>query len=56
MLSRKQEQVVSEHELQRNVTNILKEHKYVFALCSSTDIERLASFHAACNNTGRVFW
>lgn len=55
MLSRKQEQVVSEHELQRNVTNILKEHKYVFALCSSTDIERLASFHAACNNTGRVF-
>lgn len=55
MLGRKQEQVVSEHELQRNITNVLKGHKYVFALCSSTDIEKLASFHAACNDTSRVF-
>ncbi|TGX83904.1 MBL fold metallo-hydrolase [Palleniella muris] len=55
MLGRKQEQVVSENELQRNVTDILKEHKYVFALCSSTDIDRLASFNASCKDTGRVF-
>lgn len=55
MLGRKQEGIVSENEIQRCITKILKEHKYVFALCSSTDIDRLASFHAASKNTGRVF-
>ena len=25
-------------------------------LCSSTDLDRLASFHAACNRTGRIFF
>lgn len=55
MLGRKQEQVVSEHELQRNVTEILKEHKNVFALCSSTDIDRLASFNASCKDASRMF-
>ncbi len=56
MLGRKQESVVSENEIQQRITKILKEHKYVFALCSSTDIDRLASFHAACKDTGRVFF
>lgn len=55
MLGRQQEQVVTEQVLQQNITQILKEHKYVFALCSSTDMDRLASFNAACKNTGRVF-
>lgn len=55
MLGRKQENIVSENEIQRCITKILKEHKYVFALCSFSDIDRLASFHAACKNTGRVF-
>lgn len=54
MLGRKQEQVISEHELQRNVVEILKKHKCVFALCSSTDIDRLASFNASCKEAGRV--
>lgn len=56
MLGRKQESVVSENEIQYRITKILREHKYVFALCSSTDIDRLASFHAACKDTGRVFF
>ena len=30
-------------------------HKYVFALCSSTDMDRLASFHQACMETKRNF-
>ena len=30
-------------------------HKYMFALCSSTDMDRLASFHQACMETKRNF-
>jgi ribonuclease J len=55
MLGRKQEQVVTEKQIQLNTIRALCEHKYVFALCSSTDIDRLASFHAACKATGKVF-
>ncbi len=55
MLGRNQEQVVTEHQIQLNTIQALREHKYVFALCSSTDIDRLASFHAACKKTGRLF-
>ena len=55
MLGRQQEQVVTEHQIQLNTIHALREHKYIFALCSSTDIDRLASFHAACKATGRQF-
>lgn len=55
MLGRSQEQIITEHHIQLNTIQALCEHKYVFALCSSTDIDRLASFHAACKKTGRVF-
>ena len=55
MLGRRQEKVVSENDIKNNVIDVLKKHNYVFALCSSTDLERLASFHAACRGTGRVF-
>lgn len=56
MLGRKHENIVPENEIQQRIITILKEHKYVFALCSSSDIDRLASFHAACKKTGRVFF
>lgn len=56
MLGRMQENVVTESVIQQTISKILKKHKYVFALCSSTDMDRLAGFHAACKNTGRVFW
>ena len=55
MLGRKQEQIVTEHQIQLNTIQALRNHKYIFALCSSTDIDRLASFHAACKATERVF-
>lgn len=55
MLGRKQEKVVSENEIKQNVIRALKQHKYVFALGSSTDLDRLSSFHAACKQTGREF-
>ena len=55
MLGRQQESVVTEQQIQQNTIQALRQHKYIFALCSSTDIDRLASFHAACKATGRVF-
>ena len=55
MLGRSQECVISESEIQKNIIKALREHKYVFALCSSTDLDRLATFHAACKKTGRIF-
>ncbi len=54
MLGRTQETVISENDIRLNVISAMK-HKHVFALCSSTDIDRLASFHAACKETERVF-
>ena len=56
MLGRRQEIVISENDIKKNVEKVLKQHKYVFALCSSTDLDRLASFHSACKKTGRVFF
>ena len=55
MLGRSQECVISESEIQKNIIKALRKHKYVFALCSSTDLDRLATFHAACKKTGRIF-
>lgn len=47
MLSRQGEQVKTENELQKDALNIMSKYKNVFVLCSSTDMERLATFHAA---------
>ena len=55
MLAREQEKVVSEFQIKQKTIEALNAHKYIFALCSSTDIDRLASFHAACKETKRVF-
>ena len=56
MLAREQEEVITESQIMQKTIEILKAHKYVFALCSSTDIDRLASFHVACKETKRVFF
>lgn len=56
MLSRKSEAVKTERQIQEEVAEVLKKHKYVFALGSSTDIDRLASFHAACHHADRYFY
>ena len=55
MLGRKGEKVIRENDIKRNTVSLLKKHKYVFALCSSTDIDRLTSFHQACKETNRNF-
>lgn len=54
MLSRQGERVKAEAELQVEVQSIMKRYKNVFVLCSSTDMERLATFYAANKkNNGR---
>lgn len=47
MLSRLGERVMSENELQKEVGKIMTRYKNVFVMCSSTDMERLATFYAA---------
>ena len=52
MLSRNNETVLTEAELSRKAIELINEHKYVFVHCSSTDMERLASFK---NATRKMF-
>lgn len=47
MLARNDETIMTEAELSRKAVELMKEHKYVFVHCSSTDMERLASFKNA---------
>ena len=47
MLARIDENVPHENELKREVIDLMKQYKNVFVMCSSTDMERLATFHAA---------
>ena len=53
MLSRSHEQVKPEREIQKEIADVLKRHKYAFALTSSTDIDRLASMKEACSTAHR---
>jgi ribonuclease J len=52
MLSRAGEKVLSEPELRQQIEDVMRRHKYVFAMCSSTDMERLASFADANRRMG----
>jgi ribonuclease J len=47
MLSRLNEPVLRERDLNKQVIALMKQYKNVFALCSSTDLDRLATFHSA---------
>ncbi|GHV66031.1 MBL fold hydrolase [Bacteroidia bacterium] len=55
MLSRPDEKVKTEQEIQQEAAKLLKQSKYVFVLCSSTDIDRLASFYQASKTADRSF-
>ena len=47
MLSRLDERVRHENELKKEAVDLMEQYKNVFIMCSSTDMERLATFHAA---------
>jgi ribonuclease J len=53
MLSRRNEKVKHERDIQDEATKLMQAYKYTFVLCSSTDIDRLAAFHQASKTTGR---
>ena len=46
-LSRKNEQYKTEPELMEEASALMKKHKYVFVMCASTNIDRMAAFHNA---------
>ena len=51
MLCRDTEKVMSERELQKQARELMKEHKQVFVLCSSMNIDRIAGLiHARPDN------
>ncbi|MBQ3642174.1 MBL fold metallo-hydrolase [bacterium] len=58
MMSRLKEKVMTEAELQKEALEILKkpENKFAFLLCSSTNVESLASFANAAMYLNRAFY
>jgi len=54
VLSRGNEKMDSERELQMKARPIMKDKKYVFVLCASTNIDRIAAFYQT-NPAGRYF-
>lgn len=47
MLDREDRNILSENELKIKAIELMRRYKNVFVLCSSTDMDRLATFHAA---------
>ena len=46
-LSRPDDTIMTEQELQQQAHKLLTDNKYVFAMCSSTNIDRMAAFYNA---------
>ena len=55
MMSRQRERVMSEFEMQMEAAKYLKKHKYAFLICSSTNLDSLASFYQAAQMAGTPF-
>lgn len=56
MISRGDERVMPEKELQERAYGLMSDYKYAFVLCASTDPDRLASFcQATIRHPGRMF-
>ncbi len=51
MMNRGSEKIITEADLQKEAAEYFKDHKYVFLICSSTNLDSLASFYAAAQNT-----
>jgi ribonuclease J len=47
MMSRLTEKVMTETEMQKTATELLKENRHAFLICASTNMDSLASFHQA---------
>ncbi len=47
MMSRPEEEVLTEYEMQTEALKYLRKNKYAFLICSSTNVDSLASFYQA---------
>ncbi len=54
-LSRNTEYFMTEHQLQQEAKKLFDEHKQVFVMCSSTNIDRIAALHKAALASNRLF-
>ena len=54
-LSRKNEDVITEFQLQKRAEEIFENNKYNFVLCSSTNIDRIAALHKAAIKARKMF-
>jgi len=54
-LSRNDEEIISEFDLQFKAEKVFKENKFNFVLCSSTNIDRIAGIHKAALKANRLF-
>ena len=54
-LSRNREELMSETKLQNEAEKVFRENKYVFVMCSSTNIDRIAAIHKATLRANRLF-
>ena len=50
MLSRKDEKYYKEGDMLRDAIQLMRKHKYVFLICSSTNLDSLATFYQAGQN------
>ncbi|MCH5163964.1 MAG: MBL fold metallo-hydrolase [Clostridiales bacterium] len=55
MLSRINEQVFTEHELGLKAEQLMQKNKYIFAICSSTNIDTIAEFYNAALKNNKPF-
>lgn len=49
MMNRSSEKIIAEKDLRREAEKQIQKHKYVFLICSSTNLDSLASFYSAAH-------
>ena len=54
-LTRNEDEILTESQLQVRAQDIFEKNKYNFILCSSTNIDRIAAFHKATLNAHKMF-
>ena len=54
-LTRKENEILTENQLQYKAKEIFEDNKYNFILCSSTNIDRIAAFHKASLGANKMF-
>ena len=54
-LTRENDELLTEAQLQRKAEEIFENNKYNFVLCSSTNIDRIAAFHKAAIKKHKMF-